>query len=257
MKKNPTRSHKKSGHSAKNWKKRPESIEMTTIENLRVLYEDNHLIAVNKRPSDIIQSDKTADKILSEVTAEYLAKKYNKPGKAFIAIIHRIDRPVSGVILYAKTTKAAQRMVKLFKDREMKKTYWAIVENAPPEQSATVVNYLKKNQDRNKSYVHQTEVKGSKRSELSYRHLGSGDRYHFMEVTPETGRHHQIRTTLSNIGCPIKGDVKYMAKRTNKDASVCLHARSLEFIHPVKKEPISIIAPPPDDALWNAFLQTV
>ncbi|MFK7756588.1 MAG: RluA family pseudouridine synthase [Flavobacteriales bacterium] len=261
MKKNPTKSqkgyHSQSSKPKKDWKKKPERIEMTTVDSLRVLFEDNHLIAINKRPSDIIQSDKTEDKILSEITAEYLAKKYDKPGKAFIAIIHRIDRPVSGVILYAKTTKAAKRMVQLFKDREMKKTYWAIVENAPPQQEATVVNYLKKNQDRNKSYVHQTEVKGSKRSELSYKHLGAGDRYHFLEVRPKTGRHHQIRTTLSNIGCPIKGDVKYMAKRTNKDASVCLHARSLEFIHPVKKEPVSIIAPPPEDVLWGAFINAV
>ncbi len=231
------------------------AVQRTNASNLEVLYEDNHLIAVNKRSGDLIQGDKTEDKILSEFVAEYISKKYNKPGKAFISIIHRIDRPVTGVVVFARTSKATTRMFKLFKEREVQKTYWAIVENSPRKQEETVINYLKKNPSRNKSYVHHSEAEGTKKSELTYKHVGKGDNYHYLEVSPKTGRHHQIRATLSDIGCPIKGDIKYMAKRTNKDGSVCLHARKIEFIHPVKKKPISIIAPPPKEAIWDEFLK--
>ncbi len=259
MKKNHTKSYRFTGSETpkkEGWITKPKNIIMTNLENLRVLYEDNHIIAVNKRPSDIIQSDKTEDVILSEFVAQYIAKKYDKPGEVFISIVHRIDRPVSGVILYARTSKAAKRLAQMFKDREIQKTYWAVVENAPHKTEDTIVNYLKKNADRNKSYVYSNDTAGTKRSELSYKHVGSGDKYHFVEVYPKTGRHHQIRATLSDIGCPIKGDVKYMAKRTNKDASVCLHAREISFIHPVKKEPVTITASPPEDSLWNAFLES-
>ena len=267
MRKNPTNSNRsqrsvaqesKEKHSSsykQGWKVKPSQIERTSLNNLRVLYEDNHIIAVNKRPSDIVQADHTKDTVLSSIVSTYLAKKHNKPGEAFIAIIHRIDRPVSGVIVYAKTSKAAKRLTAMFKNREIQKTYWAIVENAPPKAEDVVQNYLKKNGTRNKSYVHKEAIEGAKKSELSYKFVGSGTKYHFMEVYPKTGRHHQIRTTLSNIGCAIKGDVKYMAKRTNNDASVCLHARKIEFIHPVKKEPISITAPPPENNLWAEFIR--
>jgi len=247
--------NKNSGSAQKkSWKKTPKDIIMSNPNNLRVLYEDNHIIAINKRPSDVIQSDSSGDIILPDVTAKYIAKKYNKPGKAYIAVIHRIDRPVSGVILFSRTSKAASRLTQMFKAREIKKTYWAITENPPPHTEGSVTNYLKKNQDRNKSYVYHSPASGAKESELSYKHIGAGDRYHFIEVYPKTGRHHQIRTTLSDIGAPIKGDVKYMAKRTNKDASVSLHARKIEFIHPVKKEPLTIIAPPPSEPIWDDFL---
>lgn len=257
MKKNHTKSYQFKGpnqqKSQENWRVRPSNIEMTTSETMRVVYEDNHIIALNKRPSDIIQSDKTGDVCLSNVLSQYLSKKYNKPGDAYVATIHRIDRPVSGVIMYAKTSKAAKRLTNMFRLREISKTYWAIVENPPPKKEGTIINYLKKNSERNKSYVYHEPKENAKQSELSYKYIAASDNYHFMEVYPKTGRHHQIRTTLSDIGCPIKGDVKYMAKRTNSDASVCLHARKLEFIHPVKREPITIIAHPPQNNIWDAF----
>lgn len=262
MKKSHTRGSNKSKSLGRpkqreGWDSKSKNIVLTNAKNLRVLYEDNHIIAINKRPSDIIQSDRTEDTVLSKFVAEYISKKYNKPGEAFISIVHRIDRPVSGVILFARTSKAAKRLAQMFKSREIQKTYWAIVENAPPNREGTVINYLKKNSSRNKSYVYHKETDGAKKSELSYKHVGSSDKYFFMEIDPKTGRHHQIRTTLSDIGSPIKGDIKYMAKRTNKDASVSLHARRIEFIHPVKKEPISIEAPPPTDVLWDEFLKVV
>lgn len=259
MKKNRTKSYHHKGSAEKKskdgWRVKPSNIEMTTVDTVRVIYEDNHIIALNKRPSDIIQSDKTEDTCLSDILSQYLAKKYNKPGNAYVATVHRIDRPVSGIILYGKTSKAASRLSNMFRLREVTKTYWAVVENPPPRTEDSIVNYLKKNSDRNKSYVYHQPRDGAKKSELSYKYVGAGDKYHFVEIYPKTGRHHQIRTTLSDIGCPIKGDIKYMSKRTNPDASVCLHARKLEFIHPVKKEPISIVAPPPENPLWDEFLR--
>lgn len=254
MKKNPT-NHPSSGNQKKNWVDKSKHIVKTNLDNLRVLYEDNHIIAINKRPGDILQADKTKDPVLSSFAAQYIANKHNKPGEAFISIVHRIDRPVSGVVIFGRTSKATTRLSQMFKNREIQKTYWAIVENPPIETSGTVVNFLKKNADRNKSYVYHHETKDSKESQLSYRHVGSGDKYHYLEVEPKTGRHHQIRATLADIGCSIKGDVKYMAKRTNKDASVCLHARKIQFMHPVKKELITITAPPPSEPIWDEFLR--
>lgn len=221
----------------------------------KILYEDNHLIAVNKKPSDIVQGDKTGDEPLSEKIKRYLKEKYAKPGSVFCGVIHRLDRPVSGVTLFARTSKALARMNDMFRNREVKKIYWAVVKNKPVPESGYLVHYLKKKQQKNISYALNKETTKTQRAELSYKLLASSENYHLLEVIPFTGRHHQIRAQLSSIGCPIKGDVKYGFKRPNKDASIHLHARKIEFIHPVKKEPIAIIANPPDDALWNVFMK--
>lgn len=222
---------------------------------LEVLYEDNHIIAVNKRPSDIVQGDKTGDRPLGEFVKDYIKKKYNKPGEVYLGVVHRLDRPVSGVILFARTSKALSRLNELFRSKKVQKTYWAVVKNKPNPPAGTLIHYLKKNQQRNKSTAFNREEEGSLKSELSYQLIKSLDNYHLLEVLPKTGRHHQIRVQLSKIGSPIKGDIKYGSNRTNKDASIHLHARKIEFVHPVKKEPISIIAPPPKkDAIWKACL---
>jgi 23S rRNA pseudouridine1911/1915/1917 synthase len=221
----------------------------------RVLYEDNHLIAVNKNPSDIVQGDKTGDKPLSQIVADYLKVKYNKPGDAFIGVIHRIDRPVSGVVLFAKTSKGLSRMSRLFQQKEIQKTYWAVVENPPADTEGTLIDYLVKNQKKNKSFVTGKDQDGASRSELTYRVIEQMDRYTALEVKPKTGRHHQIRVQLSAMGCVIKGDLKYGARRSNKDASIHLHARNVEFMHPIKNIPISITAPVPNDSLWKAVEQ--
>ena len=220
---------------------------------IQVLYEDNHIIAVNKRASDIVQGDKTGDTPLSEKIKEYIRLKYDKPGNVFVGVVHRIDRPVSGVILFAKTSKALTRLNEMFKTKTVQKTYWAIVDQKPLETSQTLVHFLKKNQKQNKSYAFETEKEGYKRSELDYKLISSSDKYHLLEVKPKTGRHHQIRVQLSAIGSSIKGDLKYGAKRSNKNASICLHALKIEFIHPVQKEHISISAPVPEDSLWSFF----
>jgi len=219
--------------------------------NLQVLFEDNHIIVVNKRPGDIVQGDKTGDKPLSEVVKSYLKEKYNKPGDAYLGVVHRLDRPTSGIVLFAKTSKALPRLNKLFKEKEAQKTYWAIVKNAPPKESDTLVHFLKRNPKQNKSYAHIKEVPESKQAILEYRLLKKLDNYFLLEVDLQTGRHHQIRSQLSAIGSSIKGDLKYGFDRSNKDASIHLHARELKFIHPVKKEEIHIIAPPPNEVLWN------
>ena len=216
-----------------------------------VLYEDNHIIAVNKRPSDIVQGDKTGDTPMSEIIKMYLKKKYNKPGEVFTGVVHRLDRPVSGVVLFAKTSKALERLNEMFRDKTVQKTYWAVVKNKPRPEEATLVNYLKKDEQKNKSRAYPSEVKGSLRCELSYRVIASITHYHLLEVNPITGRHHQIRVQLSAIGSPIKGDVKYGFDRTNPDGSIHLHARRIEFIHPVKKEPIVIVAEPPEEKVWR------
>lgn len=220
---------------------------------IQVLYEDNHIIAVNKRASDIVQGDKTGDIPLSEKIRDYIRYKYNKPGNVFVGVVHRIDRPVSGVILFAKTSKALSRLNKMFKTKTVQKTYWAIVEQKPTKPSGTLINFLKKNQNQNKSYAFDSEKEGWKRSELDYKLISSSDKYHLLEVKPKTGRHHQIRVQLSTIGSTIKGDLKYGAKRSNKDASICLHALKIEFVHPVQKEHISISAPLPKNNLWSFF----
>jgi 23S rRNA pseudouridine1911/1915/1917 synthase len=232
-----------------------EPIIMSDVHSLRVLFEDNHIIAVNKRNSDIIQSDISGDQTLCHVVREYIRTHYNKPGKAFTGTVHRLDRPVSGVILYARTTKSLNRLLNMFKNREIQKTYWAVVQGCPPQNNGLVINYLLKNEKLNKSFTYDQPGEGRKESELSYSVIGKGNHYTFLEVYPKTGRHHQIRATLASLGCPIKGDIKYGAKRTNDNASIHLHARKIDFVHPVRKEPISIVAPPPDDNLWNEFLK--
>lgn len=222
--------------------------------NLKVLYEDNHIIAVQKKPSDLVQGDKTLDETLADEVKAYIKKKYNKPGDVYLGIVHRLDRPVGGIVLFARTSKALVRLNKMFQDKEVQKTYWAVVEQKPREVEETLVHYLKKNQEKNKSRAYDNEVKGSKRCELDYKMLGRSKNYYYLEIKPKTGRHHQIRVQLSAIGCVIKGDVKYGGKRTNRDGSIHLHARCLEFVHPVKNEPIKIIADPPSDPLWDEFL---
>lgn len=219
----------------------------------RILFEDNHLIAINKQSGDLVQGDKTGDTILPDLLKNYIAKKYDKPGAVYLGVIHRLDRPTSGVVVFARTSKALPRMNKLFAEHETNKTYWAIVEGKVSQKKARLEHYLVRNPKQNKSYAHDHEVPNSKKAVLSYSVLKELDRYTLLEIKLETGRHHQIRSQLSKIGCVIKGDLKYGAKRSNKDASIHLHARSLEFIHPVKKEPVKIIAPVNEnDALWKA-----
>ena len=224
-------------------------------ENLEVIYEDNHLIAVNKKSGDITQGDKTGDIPLSEVVKAYIKKKYQKPGNVLLGTVHRLDRPVSGVVVFAKTSKALSRMTKLFRDKETQKVYWAIVEQEPPKTSDTLVQYLQKNSQKNKSIAFNYERSDAKKSELTYTLKGKGQRYFYLEIHPKTGRHHQIRVQLSSNKMIIKGDVKYGAKRPNKDGSIHLHARSLSFTHPVNKEQLCITAPVPNEVLWQDFEQ--
>lgn len=226
-------------------------------QKLQVLYEDNHIIAVNKRPSDIVQGDKTGDTPLSDFVKQYVKEKYDKPGDVFIGTVHRIDRPVSGIVLFARTSKALARLNQMFQTKEIQKTYWAVVKNKPEKESGKLIHYLKKNEAKNMSKAFVNEQNGALRSELDYKLICSSDNYHLLEITPLTGRHHQIRVQLSSMGCPIKGDLKYGFNRSNKDASIHLHARKIEFMHPVKKEPVVIIAPPPDEVLWNEFLKRI
>jgi 23S rRNA pseudouridine1911/1915/1917 synthase len=223
--------------------------------SIEVLYEDNHIIAVNKRPSDIVQGDKTGDTPLSEFVKQYIKEKYNKPGEVFVGTVHRIDRPVSGIVLFAKTSKALARLNQMFQSKEIQKTYWAVVKNKPQTIKGKLIHYLKKNEAKNMSRAYEKEQQGALRSELDYELILSLDNYHLLEITPHTGRHHQIRVQLSTIKCPIKGDIKYGFDRTNKDASIHLHARKIEFIHPVKKELITVIAPPPTDSIWNEIIK--
>lgn len=220
--------------------------------NLQVLYEDNHLIVVNKRPGDIVQGDKTGDTPLSEVVKDYIKDKYNKPGNVYLGVVHRLDRPTSGIVVFARTSKALPRLNQLFKDRDAKKTYWAIVKNMPPKEEDSLVHYLKRNPKQNKSYAHIKEIPESKKAILDYKIIQKMNNYFLLEVELHTGRHHQIRSQLSAIGCPIKGDLKYGFDRSNKDASISLHARKLSFDHPVKDLKLDLVAPVPNDPLWNA-----
>lgn len=224
----------------------------STPENLQVLYQDNHLLAVNKRPGDIVQGDKTGDIPLSEVVKAYIKKKYNKPGQVFLGVIHRLDRPTSGIVVFARTSKALSRMNALFKSKEVEKTYWALIKNPPPSSSGTLTHWLERNPGQNKSYAHDKETPARKRAVLSYHVAKKLERYSLLEINLETGRHHQIRAQLAALGCPIKGDLKYGYPRSNPNGSIHLHARRLEFIHPVKQTPVKIIAPPPEDVLWAA-----
>ena len=217
---------------------------------LEVLYEDNHLIAINKKSGDIVQGDKTGDAPLSDFVKSYIKKKYNKPGDVFLGTIHRLDRPTSGVVLYARTSKALSRMNEQFREKQVQKTYWAVVDNIPPNTSGTLENYLQKNQKQNKSYI--TKNEGGKHAILDYKLLKKLDNFFHLEIQPKTGRHHQIRVQLAHIGSIIKGDLKYGSKRSNKDASIHLLAQKLDFIHPVTKENITIIAPAPKESIWDA-----
>ena len=219
---------------------------------MTVLYEDNHIIAVNKTCNEIVQGDKTGDTPLSETVKAYIKAKYNKPGEVFLGVTHRLDRPTSGVVLFARTSKALTRLNAMFQSHEqIKKTYWAIVQGAPKQLEARLENWLIRNEAQNKSYIAKPNANNAKQAILSYKTLVRGEHYTLLEVMLETGRHHQIRCQLAAIGCPIKGDLKYGAKRSNPDGGICLHARQIEFIHPVSKENICITAPIPDDSLWQ------
>jgi len=224
----------------------------STKENLQVLFEDNHLIIVNKRSGDITQGDKTGDKPLSDVVKEYVKEKYNKAGNVFLGVVHRLDRPTSGVIIFARTSKALERLNKMLRDKTISKTYWAVVKEYPKKEKSTLINFLKKNPKNNKSSVYTKEIPDSKRAVLHYNILKKLDNYSLLEIDLETGRHHQIRAQLSFIGFPIKGDLKYGFNRSNKDGSIHLHARKITFMHPVSKEEISVIAPTPKEVIWNA-----
>jgi 23S rRNA pseudouridine1911/1915/1917 synthase len=218
-----------------------------------ILYEDNHLIAVYKRSSDLAQGDRSGDSSLDTEVKKYLQVKFNKPGEAFLGVVHRLDRPVSGVLLYARTSKALERLNELFRTKQVRKTYFAIVKERPPEDEATITHFLKKNESQNKSYVYDTLVKGSKEASLTYRLKGRSEKYYLLEIELHTGRHHQIRAQLSKIGCPIKGDLKYGYPRSNEDGSISLFARRIEFIHPVKKEPLVITGHFPEGDMWYLF----
>ena len=222
---------------------------------MQILYEDNHLIAVNKAPGEIVQGDKTGDKPLSDTLKEYIKLKYNKPGEVFLGVPHRLDRPTSGVVLFARTSKALVRLNEMFKNHDaMRKTYWAIVQGVPKLPEARLENYLIRNEPQNKSYIAKPGAKDAKLAVLTYRTLAKGDRYALLEVELLTGRHHQIRCQLAAIGCPIKGDLKYGAKRSNPDGSISLHARQITFVHPVRKEQLTITAPVPDGSLFAQLL---
>lgn len=224
----------------------------STKNNLEVLLEDNHLIVVNKKAGDIVQGDKTGDTPLSEIVKQYIKEKYQKPGNVFLGVVHRLDRPTSGVIIFAKTSKALERMNKMLREKKVEKIYWAVVKNKPKKQADTLISFLKKNSRNNKSTSYKTEVEGSKKAVLHYKVIKKLDHYFLLEIALETGRHHQIRCQLASIGSPIKGDLKYGFNRSNKDASIHLHAKEIAFVHPVKKTPVLVIAPTPKDAVWNA-----
>lgn len=230
---------------------------MAAAKKIEVLYEDNHLIAVNKPAGVLVQGDKTGDVCLADMVKEYIKRQYNKPGDVYLGVVHRIDRPVSGVVLFARTTKAVKRLNKAFAEREVQKTYWAVVGKRPETENGRLTHYLRKNQEKNKSRAYDKEVKYSKYSELTYKMIAGSDRYTLLQVNPKTGRHHQIRVQLARIGCVIKGDLKYGAPRSNNDASIHLHARQLKLEHPVKKEPLLIIAKVPNEPLWNIFNEMV
>jgi 23S rRNA pseudouridine1911/1915/1917 synthase len=219
----------------------------------RILFEDNHIILINKLPSEIVQGDKTGDATLPDAIKAYLKEKYNKPGNVFCGVVHRLDRPTSGAVIFARTSKALERLNAQFREKETNKVYWAIVENKPEKASGRLVHFLRKNESQNKSYVVDAKTNGAKEAILSYKLIKSSERYHLLEIALETGRHHQIRTQLAAIGCIIKGDLKYGAKRSNEDGSICLHARKISFSHPTTKEIIEIIAPVPEVGIWRMF----
>lgn len=220
---------------------------------MQVVYEDNHIIIVSKSSGEIVQGDKTGDEPLSETVKLYIKEKYQKPGNVFLGVVHRLDRPVSGLVVFAKTSKALSRLNNMFRDGEVHKTYWAITKNTPQETEATLTHWIVRNEKQNKSYAYDHEVKNSKKAILKYRVIGHTDHYALLEVNLMTGRHHQIRCQLAKMGCPIKGDLKYGAPRSNADGSICLLSHRVEFVHPVSKEKIVVEAPLPDDNLWKAI----
>lgn len=220
---------------------------------MTVIYEDNHIIVVNKASSEIVQGDKTGDQPLSESVKEYLKKKYNKPGNVFVGVPHRLDRPVSGLVVLAKTSKALSRLSEMFRMGKVNKVYWAIVKDCPPVEEGELRNWLVRNEKQNKSYAYSHEVKNGKMAVLRYKVIAHSDRYHLLEVNLLTGRHHQIRCQLAKMGCPIKGDLKYGAARSNPDGSICLHARRISFVHPVSLNTIELEAPLPEGSLWDGF----
>ncbi len=225
---------------------------------MTVLYEDNHIIAVNKTCNEIVQGDKTGDTPLSEIVKAYIKEKYNKPGEVFLGVTHRLDRPTSGVVLFARTSKALTRLNAMFQTHDqIKKTYWAIVQGVPKQSEARLENWLTRNEQLNKSFIAKPNAKEAKQAILTYKTLATGEHYTLLEINLETGRHHQIRCQLAAIGCPVKGDLKYGAKRSNPDGGICLHARQIEFIHPVSKQPICITAPIPEDSLWQQLSDSV
>ena len=221
--------------------------------SLEILYEDNHVIVVNKKASDIVQGDKTGDETLPDKIKEYLKEKYNKPGNVFCGVVHRLDRPTSGAVIFARTSKALERLNKQFREKETNKVYWALVDKKPEPLSGKLVHYLRKNENQNKSYISNEQTPGAKQAILNYSYLRSSDKFHLLEIELETGRHHQIRVQLASMGCTIKGDLKYGSKRSNQDGSICLHARKISFIHPTSKETVEITAPVPENTLWNFF----
>lgn len=226
---------------------------LSNKSNLQILHEDNHLIVVNKRVGDLVQGDKTGDKPLSDVVKEYIKYKYNKPGEVFLGVVHRLDRPTTGIVLFAKTSKALTRMNELFSNRETQKTYWAVVKNKPEPAEAKLTHFLKRNEKNNTSKAHLKEVPDSKLASLDYKIIATLNSFFALEINLHTGRHHQIRAQLAAINCPIKGDLKYGFDRSNPDGGIHLHARKLAFAHPVSKENLTIIAPVPNDVVWKAI----
>lgn len=220
---------------------------------MQVVYEDNHLVIVNKNCSEIVQGDKTGDKPLSETVKEYIKEKYAKPGNVFLGVVHRLDRPVSGLVIFARTSKALSRLSEMFRNGDIHKTYWAIVKNTPPAMEGELVNWLTRNERQNKSYAYDREVPRSKKAILDYKVIGHSERYTLLEINLKTGRHHQIRCQLAKMGCPIKGDLKYGFPRSNPDGGISLLSRRVSFIHPVSKNEIDVEAPLPDDNLWKSF----
>ena len=218
-----------------------------------VVYEDNHLIIVNKSSSEIVQGDKTGDKPLAEMVKEYIKQKYHKPGNVFLGVVHRLDRPVSGLVVFARTSKALARLNEMFRTKEVHKTYWAIVGNCPPTEEGELVHWLVRNEKQNKSYAYDKEKPEAKKAVLDYKLIGRSERYFLLEVDLKTGRHHQLRCELAKMGCPIKGDLEYGSPRSNPDGSICLHARRVRFVHPVSKQEIDVTAPVPEGNLWHSF----
>jgi 23S rRNA pseudouridine1911/1915/1917 synthase len=226
---------------------------MVNLTGNAILYEDNHLIIVNKKPSQIVQGDKTGDRPLSELLKDFIKERDQKPGNVFMGVVHRLDRPVSGALIFAKTSKSLSRMNDLLRRGALQKTYWALVKDPPPREEERLIHYLVRNEEKNKSFAYDRPTGNSQKAELSYRMLGKSDRFYLLEVQLHTGRHHQIRAQLAKIGCPIRGDLKYGAERSNPDGSISLHAREIVFEHPVKKTEIRVSAPPPDEPVWNYF----